>query len=63
MLYIFHKRFVNYFYQLITKQNKIIFPYVGKLKSIKFSCIPYDKITQYIPCYIISENKKLLEEC
>ena len=64
MLYIFHKRFVNYFYQLITKQNKIIFPYVGKLKSIKFSCIPYENITQYIPCYIISEsNKKLLEEC
>ena len=58
------KRYVNYFYQLITKQNKIVFPYVRKLKSIKISCIPYENITQYIPCYIISEsNKKLLEEC
>ena len=58
------KRYVNYFYQLITKEEKILFPYVRKIKDIKVSCIPYDNINQYIPCYIISENnKKLLDEC
>ena len=54
------KRYVNYFYQLITKEKKILFPYVRLLKWIKISCIPYDKITQYIPCYNISEKNKSL---
>ena len=50
------KRYVEYFYHIINKDIQISFPYVRKITGINISCIPYDEITKYTPCYNIFER-------
>ena len=50
------KRYVEYFYHIINKEIQISFPYVRKITGINISCIPYEEITKYVPCYNIYER-------